>query len=73
VHPDSGQAVYAASKIALDHLTYHLASQLWDIGVRVSALAPNTFPALVDTQRVPNAIVACDRRDQTGEIVVVDR
>jgi NAD(P)-dependent dehydrogenase (short-subunit alcohol dehydrogenase family) len=73
VYPDSGQAVYAASKAALDHLTYHLASELWNIGVRVNAVAPNTFPALVDTARVLDAIVALDRGDQTGEIIVVDR
>jgi NAD(P)-dependent dehydrogenase (short-subunit alcohol dehydrogenase family) len=73
VYPDSGQAIYAASKAALDHLTYHLASELWDIGVRVNAVAPNTFPALVETRRVLEAIVALDRGDQTGEIIVVDR
>jgi NAD(P)-dependent dehydrogenase (short-subunit alcohol dehydrogenase family) len=73
VYPDSGQAVYAASKAALDHLNYHLASELWNIGVRVNAVAPNTFPALVDTPRVLDAIVALDRGDQTGEIIVIDR
>lgn len=73
VYPASGQAIYAASKAALDHLTYHMASELWDAGTRVNAVAPNTFPALVDTQRVLDAIVALDRGDQTGRIVVIDR
>ena len=71
--PGTGQAVYAASRAALDHLTYHVASVLWNIEVRVNALAPNTFPALVDTRRVLDAIVAVDCGDQPGEIIVVDR
>lgn len=31
VYPDTGQALYASSKAALHHLTYHLASEFWDL------------------------------------------
>ena len=39
VYPDLGQSLYATSKAALNHLTYHLASEFWDIGIRVNAVA----------------------------------
>jgi NAD(P)-dependent dehydrogenase (short-subunit alcohol dehydrogenase family) len=69
VYPDLGQAAYAASKAALNHLTYHLASELWHIGVRVNAVAPDSFPGRVRTQAVLDAIVALDAGEQTGEVM----
>lgn len=69
VYPDLGQALYASSKAALNHLTYHMASEFWDIGVRVNAVAPNTFPGLVPTCEVLEAIVALDAGLQTGELL----
>lgn len=41
VYPDLGQSVYAASKAALNHLTYHLASDF--CGFCVGALPPPLF------------------------------
>lgn len=71
VYPDLGQALYGASKAALNHLTYHLANDLWDLGIRVNAVAPDTFPGRVPTEQVVDAIVAFDRSDETGQVAPV--
>jgi NAD(P)-dependent dehydrogenase (short-subunit alcohol dehydrogenase family) len=68
VYPDFGQAMYATSKAALNHLTYHLASEFWDLGVRVNAVAPDTFPGRVPTEDVVDAVLALDRSQKTGTI-----
>jgi NAD(P)-dependent dehydrogenase (short-subunit alcohol dehydrogenase family) len=73
VYPDTGQALYATSKAALNHLTYHLASEFWDIGIRVNAVAPDTFPERVPTSDVLDAIIELDRSDQTGQVVPLYR
>lgn len=72
VYPDLGQTLYSATKAALNFATYHLASEFWHIGVRVNALAPNTFPGIVSTEQVLNETLALDRGADTGRIVVVD-
>lgn len=69
VYPDLGQALYATSKAALNHLTYHMASEFWDIGVRVNAVASDTFPGRVPTKEVLDAIAALDSGKDTGQIV----
>ena len=71
VYPDCGQALYAASKAALNHLTYHMASEFWDLGVRVNAVAPDTFPGRVSTAEVLDAVLAFDKSQQTGAVVPV--
>ena len=72
VYPDLGQACYAATKAALNHATYHLASELWDLGVRANAIAPNSFPGIVPTGRVLDEIIALDRSGDTGRLALVD-
>lgn len=69
VYPDLGQALYSASKAALNHLTYHLASELWNIGVRVNAVAPDTFPGRVPVDAVLDAIASFDTSDVTGQVL----
>ena len=71
VYPDLGQCLYSASKAALNYATYHLASELWEIGIRVNALAPDTFPAIVPTERVVDEMVALDESHDTGRLVIV--
>jgi NAD(P)-dependent dehydrogenase (short-subunit alcohol dehydrogenase family) len=70
--PGMGQSVYAASKAALDHLTAHMALEFAEIGVRVNAVAPNSFPAVVRADRIVRAIESLVSGDDNGTIVVVD-
>jgi len=71
VYPDLGQGLYSASKAALNQLTYHLASELWDLGIRVNAVAPDTFPGRVPTSDVVDAIAGFDASDETGQVLAV--
>lgn len=73
VQPDAGEALYGTSKAALHHLTYHLASELWDVGIRVNAVVPDAFPTEVPAEDVLEAIVALDDSEQTGQLVRVTR
>jgi NAD(P)-dependent dehydrogenase (short-subunit alcohol dehydrogenase family) len=71
-YPGQGQSVYAATKAALNHLTVHLADELRPVGIRVNAVAPDSFPSRVETATVAQAVVDLDSSLATGEIVVVD-
>lgn len=67
-----GQAVYSASKAALNHMTRHLAAEFETFGVRVNAVAPNNFPGIVSTERVVEAVVRLDQESVSGRILAVD-
>jgi 3-oxoacyl-[acyl-carrier protein] reductase len=72
VYPGQGQGVYAASKAALNQLTRHLAADCASFGIRANAVAPTSFPAIVSTERVVQAITRLDRESVSGRILVVD-
>jgi NAD(P)-dependent dehydrogenase (short-subunit alcohol dehydrogenase family) len=72
VYPGQGQSAYAASKAALNTFTLHLADELEMVGVRVNAVAPNSFPSIVAESEVVNAIAELDAGKLNGEILVVD-
>jgi NAD(P)-dependent dehydrogenase (short-subunit alcohol dehydrogenase family) len=72
IYRNTGQSVYAASKAALNHLTRHMASELDAIGVRANALAPNTFPRIVPTERVIESIVRLDDGRENGQVLSLD-
>lgn len=70
--PISGKiSGYGASKAALNLLSIELAGQLRASGIRVNVLAATSFPALVPTEAVARQIVALDRGNTSGQIVVV--
>jgi len=71
VYP-GGQAVYGASKAALNQLTRHLAAEFGGFGVRANALAPNSFPSIVSTDSVAKAIARLDSDTVSGKVLVVD-
>jgi len=48
-----------------------MASEFRDLGVRVNAVAPDTFPGRVSTAEVLDAVLAFDKSQQTGQVVPV--
>jgi NAD(P)-dependent dehydrogenase (short-subunit alcohol dehydrogenase family) len=72
VYADQGQAIYSASKAALNHLTRHQAAEYSAFGVRANAVAPNSFPGIVSLDQVVSAIVRLDEDSVTGRILAVD-
>ena len=72
VYKDQGQALYGASKAALELLTRHMANEFAALGVRANAIAPNSFPSIVCTESVVNRIVGLDRSAATGTVITID-
>jgi NAD(P)-dependent dehydrogenase (short-subunit alcohol dehydrogenase family) len=73
VYEDAGQAIHSATQAALNHVTYHLASELWHSGVRVNGIA---LPLPLDGfhRALPDAIAKLgelDRASTTGHIEIV--
>lgn len=73
VYSGQGQSVYAASKAALDHLSRHMACEFSEIGVRVNAVAPNSFPRIVPTARVVETLKLLDQGTMNGQVLMLDR
>jgi NAD(P)-dependent dehydrogenase (short-subunit alcohol dehydrogenase family) len=73
IFPNSGQAAYSASKAAENYLTRHMSYEYAAYGVRVNALAPNTFPGIVSTESVVEAALRMDREDGNGRVLAIDK
>ena len=72
VYTGQGQSVYSASKVALNFLTRHMADEFTQFGIRVNALAPDSFPNRVPTRAVAHALNELDEGEATGRVVVLD-
>jgi NAD(P)-dependent dehydrogenase (short-subunit alcohol dehydrogenase family) len=69
VYSGYGQGVYSTTKAALNMLTRHLADELQPLGVRVNALAPDSFPSRVPISEVLAQMLHLIEGDMTGCIV----
>jgi NAD(P)-dependent dehydrogenase (short-subunit alcohol dehydrogenase family) len=72
VYSGYGQGGYAASKAALNMLTCHLAEEFSAFGVRVNAVAPESFPHRITTESVCDAIVRMAEGKMTGEVQMLE-
>lgn len=72
IYPDQGQSAYSASKAALNYLSLHMAHEFGAIGVRANALAPTSFPGLIPTEAVADAVMRLAETDATGKILTLD-
>ncbi|MFC9892359.1 SDR family NAD(P)-dependent oxidoreductase [Nocardia sp. NPDC127579] len=68
---EGGQALYSASKAALNHLSRHLAVEFKEFGVRVNTIAPGAFPASVPVEKVLLSILEVDRGRMTGGVYAI--
>jgi NAD(P)-dependent dehydrogenase (short-subunit alcohol dehydrogenase family) len=73
VYAGRGQSVYAAAKAGMNALTRHMADEFAAIGVRVNAIAPNSFPQLVSTASVVAGLRELDESSVTGKILTIGR
>jgi NAD(P)-dependent dehydrogenase (short-subunit alcohol dehydrogenase family) len=69
----AGQGGYSASKAALNMLTCHMADEFGALGIRVNAVAPDSFPQAVSTESVCDAIARVDRGSLNGKLVLLER
>ncbi|WP_254189625.1 SDR family NAD(P)-dependent oxidoreductase [Nocardia noduli] len=69
---EGGQALYGASKAALNHLGRHLAVEFEEFGVRVNTIAPRAFPTSVPTEKVLLSILELDRGRMTGGVYAIE-
>jgi NAD(P)-dependent dehydrogenase (short-subunit alcohol dehydrogenase family) len=73
LYPNRGQSIYASSKSALETLTRHMASEFAVFGVRVNAIAPNSFPEIVPIAAVVDGVRELDGGSCSGAVMVIDR
>ena len=71
VYEDANQGFYASSKAALNMLTLHMASEYGKYGIRVNALAPNSFPENIETAEVAKAAIGILAGNFTGKIAKI--
>lgn len=62
------QAIYAASKAALNMLTLYMAAEYRACNVRVNGLSPNSFPGVISTDVVVKAAMQILESRDTGKI-----
>jgi hypothetical protein len=50
-----------------------MAEEFKAFGIRVNAVAPNTFPKIIPVKTVVDSIVRFDSDLMTGQIMIIDR
>jgi len=65
-HYSTEQTCYAASKVALNRITQDLSKSFE--GIRVNAIAPNSFPSIVTVEEVCREMVSLIEGSMNGEI-----
>jgi NAD(P)-dependent dehydrogenase (short-subunit alcohol dehydrogenase family) len=73
VHSGYGQSLYSATKAALNFLTCHMAAEFEPLGVRVNALAPDSFSDPIHLDTVLGGLDQLSRGQMTGAILVQER
>ena len=74
VYGPRGLGTYSAYKAGLNMLTRHMALEYFDeYGIRVNAVAPNTFPNIVSTESVCSGIRTLIEGESNGLIAVLDK
>lgn len=68
-YPAAGQAIYAASKAALNMLTLYLSLELAGYSVRVNGICPGRFTGQPATESVVLEIERLLKGDETGSII----
>lgn len=68
-----GRGAYSSSKSALNMISRHLAHDIRGHGIRVNALAPNTFPGWLSTEEVCEAAKSLIESRDNGCVRVLDK
>jgi NAD(P)-dependent dehydrogenase (short-subunit alcohol dehydrogenase family) len=63
-----GQGTYAPTKAALNMLTLHMAEEFTEYGIRVNAISPTSFPAIISAEKVADEIVKFDSSNYNGKV-----
>ena len=72
VVPYPERAFYGASKAALNVLTAQMAEEYRPLGVRVNAVAPTSFPEVLPTEQVIQAVRQLDKGRMSGRILIME-
>jgi NAD(P)-dependent dehydrogenase (short-subunit alcohol dehydrogenase family) len=73
IYGGTGQGIYSASKAALNYLTCHMAEEFWRVGVRVTGIAPTSFPGLLATATVADALDRAIETGPAGKMMVLEQ
>lgn len=73
IFADNGYVAYGSSKAALNFMTCSLAKELGSFGLRVNAIAPNSFPSIVPVDKVVDALQRIDGGSTSAKILVLDK